>query len=74
MRFYLKLGHGTYSIYRIPCGCNLFTYFIDQPWITGFPARQQPHYQPIKYFTYWNVLSSFNRWKILKLSHKETSS
>ena len=43
-------------------------------YVIKFMSGQQPHYQPIKYFTYWNVLSSFNRWKILKLSHKETSS
>ena len=74
MRFYTKIVNGTYSIHCIPCACTLFTYSLDQPWIPGIPAEQQPCYQHIKYCTYWPVLGSFDNWNIIKLSHKGTSS
>ena len=44
IRFYPELGHGTYAIHHIPCDCTFCTYTIDQPWITGFPAKKQARY------------------------------
>ena len=65
MRFDTNLGNGTYTLCRIPCAFTFCTYSLGQPWIPGFPAQQQPRCQPIKYFTHWHVLGSFNNWKIL---------
>ena len=56
MRFDTKLGHVTYEICQIPCDCTLCTSSLDQTWIPHFPAQQQPHYQLVKYFTYWPIL------------------
>ena len=74
MRFVTKLGHGTYEIRCMPCYCSFSAYIIDQPWIPGFLSQQQQRYQPIKYFTYWPILGSFKNWRIIKSSHKATSS
>ena len=58
----------------MPFDCTLCTSILDQPWITGFPVQQQPHYQPLKDCTYWSVLGSFNNCNVLKSSYKATSS
>ena len=74
MHFYPQLGHGTCEIRQIPCACNNHTSTLDKLWNPGVEPHQQPRYQPVKYFTYWPVLHSFNNWKIIHFSHKETSS
>ena len=71
--FDLKIGYVTYKLCCIPCDCILWTYIIDHPCIAGFPAQQQPRYKPVKEYTYWPVLGSFNNCNILKLSHEATS-
>ena len=65
--FDTKLGHGIYTISRIPCTCTSWTYSIDQPWIPGFTAQKQPRYQPIKNGTDWTLLVYFNNRNIIKL-------
>ena len=47
---------------------------IDKPWNHGLEPHQQPHYQPVIYFTYWQLIGSFNNWNIITLLHKETTS
>ena len=74
MRFDTKLGHGTYAIRCIPCDCTYCTSIHDQSWNKGLPEQKQPFYKPVKDCTYWTVLGSFNKYNILKLSHKATSS
>ena len=49
MNFDPKLGHGIYDICCTPCAYSFCTSIIEQPWITGFTAQKQPHYQPVKY-------------------------
>ena len=51
MFFNPKLGHGTCAMRRIPCDCNSCTSILGQPWVLGFPAQKQRHYQPIQDFT-----------------------
>ena len=48
MSFDTKLGHETCEMCRIPCVCTLCTSILDQPFIQGFIAQQQPHYKPIQ--------------------------
>ena len=74
MQFDPKMVHGIWAIRRIPCACALCTYMLDKPWIPGLTPQQQPRYQTITNFYYWPVLSSFNSWDILLLSHKYTTS
>ena len=63
--FDTKLLHGTCAIYFIPCVCTQCTYTIDKPCSPGVPPHQQPRYQPVKQFTYWPVLVSFNNFNII---------
>ena len=74
MLFHPKLVLGTCEIHCIPCACTSCTYILDQLWIPGFTAYQQPCYQPVQDFKYWPVLGSFNNFNIIKLSHKAISS
>ena len=74
MSFYTNIGHDTYATGSIPCNCTYCTSILNQLFIPGFPSQKQPCYQPVKYFTYWPVLGSFNNCNILQLSHKATSS
>ena len=45
---------------------------LDQPWAPVMTSQQQPHYQPIKYCTWWHVLGSFDNCNTLQLSRKAT--
>ena len=72
--FYTKLGHGTYAIRHITCACTLWTYSINQPCFTALPAHQHTSYQLVQDYTHWPMLGSFNKWNIIKLLHKATSS
>ena len=74
IRFYPKIGHGTYAICRISCACTLYNSSLDQPCIPGFPAQKQPRFLPVKYCTYWPLSCYFNNCNIIKLSHKATAS
>ena len=74
MSFYPKLGHWTCSICIITCAYTQCKPTIYKLWTPGMPARQQPHYQPDNYYTYWTVLVSFNNWDFIQLSHKGKSS
>ena len=74
MMFDPKLGHGVCSIGRIPCVCNEYTYMLDKPQVHSLPSQQQLRYQPVTSCTYWPVLGSFNRWNIIILSQKATTS
>ena len=47
---------------------------LENPLNPGFPPHQQPHYQPVIFFTYWTVLGSFKNWNITTLSHKAMKS
>ena len=46
---------------------------LDKIWTPGVPLHQLPHYQPVKSFTYWSVLSYFNNWNIVQFSHQATT-
>ena len=50
--FDTKLGHGTCEIYCTPCEFVKCTYTLENPCNPGLTTHQQPHYQPVKYFTY----------------------
>ena len=74
MRSDTKLGQGMCAILHISGTGTQCTYMLDQTWHPSVRAQQQPHYQPIKKFTYWPLLDYFNNENIIQLSHKETSS
>ena len=74
MRFYPKLGHGICAIRRIPCACAECTYMFYKHWIPGLTPKQQPRYQPVTDFYYWPFIDYFNKWNIITLSHKSTTS
>ena len=74
MCFYNKLSHSTCAIRCIPCDFTTCTSIIDQPWVTVTSSQQKYCYQPVKDSIYWPVSGSFKNWKIIQLSHKETSS
>ena len=65
--FDTTLGHGICTICQMPCACIECTSMLDKPSIPYLSPQQQPHYQPIKDFTYWPVLVSFNSWNIMTL-------
>ena len=46
---------------------------LENNWAPRVPPHQQPRYKPVKDFTFWPVLGSFNNWSIIKFSHKATS-
>ena len=73
MHFDTILGHGMCDKCHISCTCTPYTYIIDQTWDPFIPEKQKPHYQTVKDCTYWPVLGYFNKWNILQLSHKVTS-
>ena len=66
MCFDPKLGHGMCEIRHIPCACNPCTSMLEQSWDPGMQEQKNPHYQPVKDFTYWPVLGSFNNWNIIQ--------
>ena len=74
VRFDPKIGHGACAMHHTPCGINMCTSMLENPWVTGMTEHQQPRYQPIKYCTYWPVLGYFNKWNILQLSLEATYS
>ena len=45
---------------------------LENNWAPRVPPHQQPRYKPVKDFTFWPVLGSFNKWSIIKFSHKAT--
>ena len=47
---------------------------LDKPWTQGVQPRQKTCYQPLRYCTYWPVLSSFNNWNIITFHTKDTTS
>ena len=55
IHFDTKLVHVTCAICFIYCTCNKLTSTIDKPWTPGVPPHIKPHYQPVKYCTYWPV-------------------
>ena len=61
-----KLCHRTCAIYLIPCTCTQCTHVLDKPYTPGVPPHQQPRYQPIRYFTNWPVLGSYNNWNFIQ--------
>ena len=73
MQFDPKLGHDVCAICRIPCACAECKSILDQPWIRGLTPQQQPRFQPVIEFTYWQVIGSFNNWNTITLSHKATT-
>ena len=38
-----KLGHGKYTIRRIPCACISFTNVLDKSWYYGVDPTKQPY-------------------------------
>ena len=60
MIFDPKLGNDTFEIRCITCACNQFISTLYKLWTPGVPQYQQPRYQPVKDFTYWFVVGSFN--------------
>ena len=47
---------------------------LDKLCIHGWTPPQQPHYQPVTDFYYYQVLGSFNHWNIITLSYNSTAS
>ena len=74
MQFYTELGHCIRAIHWILCACVECKSMLNKPWVGGFPPEQQPRYQSVTEFTYWPVIGSFNRFNIIKFSHKSTTS
>ena len=74
MRFYPKLGHGTYAICWILYECTQCKSTLDKPWKPGVPPHQHPQYEPVKYCIYWPVFDYFNNRDIINFPHKATSS
>ena len=72
IQFDTKLGHGKFTIRLIPCACDEDKAMIDKPRIHDFLPQQQPHYQPVRDCTYWQVLGYFISLNIITLSHKAT--
>ena len=71
--FDTKLGNITFAIHCIPCACMKYTYTLDKPCTPSVPPHQRPHYQYVKYFTYWPMVCLKN-WNIIHFSYKATSS
>ena len=46
---------------------------LEKPWEIGFDPIDQPHYQPIKDYTYCPFLGSFNNLNIILSSKKSTT-
>ena len=38
----------------------------DKTWEIGANIIDQPHYQPVKDYTYWSVLGSLKNWNIIQ--------
>ena len=51
MKFDPKIGRGTCVISQIPFDCVEYISMLDTPWVYGLPPSDQPHYQPVTYFT-----------------------
>ena len=52
----------------------LFTNMLDMKWAPGVSCIQQPKYQLIVEYTYWNVIGAFKNWNIIQFINKTTSS
>ena len=46
MRFDPKIVHYTCAILSIPCACTSCTSILDQTWVKGLSAHQQPSIDP----------------------------
>ena len=73
MRLDTKIGCSTCEICCIPCDCMKCASTLDKLWKSGMTPHQQPHYKPVKDFTYWTVLGYFNKWNLIQFSNKATT-
>ena len=72
--FDITLGHGICAILHILCACVECTFMLDKPWIPGLTPNKQLCYWPVTDCSESPVIGSFNNWKIITLSHKDTIS
>ena len=73
LRLAPTLGHGKFSIRRIPCVGISCKHMLDKPRVIGSNPTRQPHYQPVEDCIHWPLLGSFNSCNRIKFTNKITT-
>ena len=70
-RFDCMIGQDRCAIRRIPCACKSCTDQLDEKWVNGLPAEEQPRYAPPKNCYFKDILGNHNKWVIMSFCAKD---